>query len=676
MRKTYAALAGAMTLLVAAACSDRTAITDVGERGLTPKGASHTIVNGGGFTTVNETADGTGHCANGNPAVNCNIYDGKQFVWLNGGPAAATIGGAGNYLFAVLSPAGQNSPNDNTTNNLSDQFGTPGGGDSYLNRVYTIGADGSITYTGTHDVDQPVITKIRLAPYDDTPNQGGVYIMAICAVGDAILDQETHAVTGYTGYPILNPSACKYDAFKINTSGGTNGSEVLTVSKTATGSFTRTYAWNISKSASPTLVEQIGGNVTVTYNVVVSRNSAGDTDGSYAVSGTITVSNPNPDNVHHVTVTDALSDGTSCQVTDGSDVTVGPGDTNFSYTCALAAAPATGLTNIVTANWTAQTLTSGDLPAGPAHFESPAIVFSQTASVNATVNVTDLFNGGTAVAIGTLLNPTGTSTVTLATAPRTFTYTRSISVTTGCHDYPNIAAITETGQTANASVRICGPGNEGGLTIGFWKGPNGNSLIANYCAQTNKTSLATFLSGLGAGSGPFADAAGNCSALVTYVNGILNGASATNMNAMHKAQMLGTALDVYFTDATKGYSTVGTSSGKTQIKPPSAFLPGTPIGGFNMDMTAICPMVDNTTTGTATCLNTQPSTNAFASGAVPNAAMLIQVILNYAATTTSPFNGVTGSGSIWYAGDRTKQEILKNVFDQINNNDAFAPLAP
>jgi hypothetical protein len=25
----------------------------------------------------------------------------------------------------------------------------------------------------------------------------------------------------------------------------------------------------------------------------------------------------------------------------------------------------------------------------------------------------------------------------------------------------------------------------------------------------------------------------------------------------------------------------------------------------------------------------------------------------------------------WYGGDRTKQEILKNVFDQFNNQDAF-----
>lgn len=63
-------------------------------------------VNGAAFTTVNESTDGTGHCQNGNPNVNCNIYDGKQFVWMNGGLLAALgddVGGAelGGQLLTV-----------------------------------------------------------------------------------------------------------------------------------------------------------------------------------------------------------------------------------------------------------------------------------------------------------------------------------------------------------------------------------------------------------------------------------------------------------------------------------------------------------------------------------------------------------------------------------------------
>jgi hypothetical protein len=50
--------------------------------------------------------------------------------------------------------------------------------------------------------------------------------------------------------------------------------------------------------------------------------------------------------------------------------------------------------------------------------------------------------------------------------------------------------------------------------------------------------------------------------------------------------------------------------------------------------------------------------------------MAMRAILDYAPTTPSPFNGSTSSPA-WYGGDRTKQEILKNVFDQFNNQDAF-----
>jgi hypothetical protein len=153
--------------------------------------SSLAIVAGAGFTTVNEAQDGSGHCQNGNPNVNCNIYDGKQFVWLNGGPVTGQIS-PGTYFFAVLEPGGQHDPNDNGTNNLSDDF------DAYTNRTFTKNNDGTVTYGGTHDFYNP---KIRLAPYADTSNPGGVYILAICSLA--------------SGYPV-DPRDCKYDAFKVS----------------------------------------------------------------------------------------------------------------------------------------------------------------------------------------------------------------------------------------------------------------------------------------------------------------------------------------------------------------------------------------------------------------------------------------------------------------------------
>jgi hypothetical protein len=148
-------------------------------------------VSGAGYTTVNTAVDGGNHCKNGNPAVNCNIYDGKEFVWLNGGPAANGLGPDGQYFFAVLAPGGQPDPNDGGAKNLSDDF------DAYTNRTFTVSGGEVSAYGGTHSFDSPLI---RLFPYADTTNPGGVYIMAICSLG--------------TGYPVA-PRSCKYDAFKV-----------------------------------------------------------------------------------------------------------------------------------------------------------------------------------------------------------------------------------------------------------------------------------------------------------------------------------------------------------------------------------------------------------------------------------------------------------------------------
>jgi hypothetical protein len=158
--------------------------------------AAAQAVSGAGYTTVNTAADGSGHCKNGNPAVNCNIYDGKQYVWLNGGPAANGLGPDGQYFFAVLAPGGQPNPNDGGPKNLSDDF------DAYTNRTFTVTNGEVSAYGGTHDKQIPLI---RLAPYADTTNPGGVYIMAICSLG--------------SGYPVA-PRSCKYDAFKVKSGAG------------------------------------------------------------------------------------------------------------------------------------------------------------------------------------------------------------------------------------------------------------------------------------------------------------------------------------------------------------------------------------------------------------------------------------------------------------------------
>jgi hypothetical protein len=603
--------------------------------GVVPSSAlANSPVNGAAFTTVNEAVDGTGHCKNGNPNVNCNIYDGKEFVWLNGGPSTAYVGD-GTYFFAVLAPGGQADPSDGSPKNLSDDF------DAYTNRTFTV-SGGTVAYAGSHDFAG---NKVRLMPYADTPNPGGVYILAICSLAD--------------GYPV-NASDCKYDAFKIETADVTPGLP-LTVTKDANGAYKNTYAWLIQKDVDKTLVKQIGGDVTFHYTVSVTHDAGSVSD--VKVTGTITVFNPNVDDQNVAVpvtingVTDQLSDGTVCPVSNGDAQTLTQVETTFTYSCTLSGLPAGDLDNTVRVGWTEQLLDNGSLlGAGAADFTFEAIGFTETA-IDECVNVTDSFNGalGTVCVVGDA-NPTS------------FTYARTISVAPGCASYPNTATFTTndtstTSPPASQTVTVCGPAPSSALTIGFWKNTNGNSLIQNYCAPVGKPSLATYLSGLGGGSGPFSLAAGkSCKDLVTYVNGIIVGATATDMNKMLKAQMLATALSVYFSGPSLGY----TSTSVSKTKPPSTFLTKGALGALNVDLTAICPMVDSLSTGTASCTASTPSTDGFAAGAFPAAALTVQAVLDYEATTPSPFNGST-----WYGTNRTKQEIAKNVFDQINNQLAF-----
>jgi hypothetical protein len=168
-------------------------------------GSAGAIVAGAGYTTTNIPPDPAGSCFNGPGVVNCNIYAAKTAVWINGGPTNGTSAlSDGTYFFVVGVPGGQNSSiNDespyvngaSTALNLSDDF------DQYTNREFTV-VNHHITAmlnSSTHDL---INGKIRLAPYSDTTNPGGEYFVGICRIDQA-------------GYP-ADPSACKYDNFKVN----------------------------------------------------------------------------------------------------------------------------------------------------------------------------------------------------------------------------------------------------------------------------------------------------------------------------------------------------------------------------------------------------------------------------------------------------------------------------
>lgn len=170
------------------------------------KQTHQTIVAGAGYTTFDKDLEG---CLNGgNPnGVNCNAYSGKDKVYMSGGPHHPTNGlSDGSYFFAVLTPGSQLAGFlDGAMGNLSDTTvgGTTGdlgsGDDAVLERTFTVSDHEVVSYLGHHAVGETPNGRyaIGLAPFDDTDNPGGVYILAICASG------------------ATSPSQCKYDAFRI-----------------------------------------------------------------------------------------------------------------------------------------------------------------------------------------------------------------------------------------------------------------------------------------------------------------------------------------------------------------------------------------------------------------------------------------------------------------------------
>ena len=109
------------------------------------------------------------------------------------------------------------------------------------------------------------------------------------------------------------------------------------VTKDATASYDETHIWSIVKTVNPTSQSGIVGDVLPwTWTVVVSETP---TDDNFAVSGTIFVKNPSPDEPMTVNVADTLNDGATATVDCGNDstsLTVAAGETS---TCSYSASP-------------------------------------------------------------------------------------------------------------------------------------------------------------------------------------------------------------------------------------------------------------------------------------------------------------------------------------------------
>ncbi len=200
--------------------------------------------------------------------------------------------------------------------------------------------------------------------------------------------------------------------------------------------------------------------------------------------------------------------------------------------------------------------------------------------------------------------------------------------------------------------------------MGFWQNKNGQGIIAGSGPKTGTCSLTTWLRQYT----PFQDlsATAPCgkvgditpSTVVGYVYTVIKNANAGGaaMNAMLKAQMLATALDVYFGGGPGGDPISGFNGGVTAQ-----------IGLIAIDLTKVCNMIDSSN-GTGSCTGTPKyidTSAAFVPLACPTTT--VSNLLSKA----SSFDTVAGGLSGWYLQNKTTQGLAKNTFDAINNQAAF-----
>jgi hypothetical protein len=225
----------------------------------------------------------------------------------------------------------------------------------------------------------------------------------------------------------------------------------LGIDATAGGSFDREFLWLIDKSVDNTTITNSNGQ-TATFNYTVSVTPNGTADSGYALSGTVTVSNPNDweDVVGDVTVASDLGGGVSCTVVDGENATIPKGDgKSFAYSCTFTGTPALTGTVTATVDWDAAAAATTDATASKVQPVS-LVVATET---NRTITVTDDKTDPA--------NPVQLGTATYDDGAATFTYSLTKAGSAGtaagpvCVDYTNIATIVETEQSDSQVVSVC-----------------------------------------------------------------------------------------------------------------------------------------------------------------------------------------------------------------------------
>jgi len=160
--------------------------------GAEPVGSTSDGLAGATFTTFDESLGGCIHSTNG---INCNHYTRKDRVYLSGGPVDGSLED-GEYFFAILAPGNPTAAlSDTAPGNLSGPVSSMSSRGFRVSNGEIVPGSQAASRDGGETPNGRFI--IEAVPFLDTPNPGGVYILAVC-------------IQGATG-----PSDCKYDAFKV-----------------------------------------------------------------------------------------------------------------------------------------------------------------------------------------------------------------------------------------------------------------------------------------------------------------------------------------------------------------------------------------------------------------------------------------------------------------------------
>ena len=125
-------------------------------------------------------------------------------------------------------------------------------------------------------------------------------------------------------------------------------------------------------------------------------------------------------------------------------------------------------------------------------------------------------------------------------------------------------------------------------------------------------------------------------------------------NAMLKAQMLATALDVFFSDPANG-DTIRNFNGGNTVS----------LGGVKVDLTQI--FCDASTGGS--CVSGYQDTSSAFGGVSVSCQTVSQLLLDENAAYADP---LADAGALWYLQYKATQILAKNTFDAINNQIAFS----